>query len=1157
MRQATFRSVRLIGCIVLMTIFSVVANAQFRAGIQGVITDGSGAVVPGATVTLTNKETNQTQKTESSDDGFYRFTGLAPGNYSVTVEKESFKKSVTDNVKVDAEVTTGVDLSLELGGITETVTVQAENVGLQTEDASVRKTIGTEEILRLPQAGRDPYELARLTPGVFGAGARGTNGGSIGLPNTTGPGGSSTSIFQTENQVPISANGQRVSANNFQIDGVSVNSQTWGGAALITPSQESVKEVQVSSSTYSAEDGRNSGAVIKVVSKNGTNDLHGSGFFRYTGPDLNAFNKYPADPKKALNKFRSFGGSIGGPIWKDKLFFFFTYEGGRSSNAEAVDAWVETPQFRQLVRNLRPNGVTGQIFGAAGIEPRISANLSRTCIEAGLGPIPNLPNPPTIRCMEVSGGLDIGSPTGAIRTYVDGFSPSIGGGFDGIPDIQFVTLSVPTTFKGDQFNTRIDYNVTSKDSLTLSAYITPSTNDSANAGGKSRPMADIISKRINWSGTLVYNRILSSRMFNEFRVNLNRFSFNEIESNPDTNFGIPRVEVEGFSFDRIRFGADRSEGTPGVFKETTFEVRDVFNMVVGNNNFKIGGELRREMNDNSIIGGARPLYSFVGLWNLANDAPIFESVNADPTTGAGAAGERSYASNNYAFFIQDDWKFLPNVTVNLGLRWEYFSPLKDKTGEQSNLFLGPIGVVDAQVRPVDQLYEGDWNNFSPQVGVAWSPEGWKDKGVIRAGFGMGYNRMPNAVFLNSRGNPPFFARFGLCCGNPGDPFNGGRILYALGSSSSPTSYPANPVLGQGINPVTGTPIGGAVEIYGAPQDFPTANVVRFSVEGQYELPYKLSATLGYQGSAGQNFTRLVNLNFVYPLINEQAFNAIFMPTPDVDTRYDGVNARIQRRFANGFQLDAIYRYSKSRDQMSYEGPGFVTNQTYPPDNRSEWGPSDFDVRHYGVISGLWDIPFFRKGSSWAHKLLGGWQMNGIYTYHTGFPWTVKVGPGIRGPGGAFFGPIRPIAYDGLQPLGNTNENFLNGGLFPGTFVGGDCNLSTNANQGCNTAFRTSTNSASPSYLDNPPAIGRNTYRGPKYQAMDLSFVKRFRLDGFLGMKEGSGLDLRANFFNVLNQLNLANFGFGDNNTFADRADFGKATSAYAGRTAELQIRFNF
>src|SRR5436309_74363 len=202
---------------------------------------------------------------------------------------------------------------------------------LETEDANVRKIINTEEVLRLPQTGRDPYQLARLTPGVFGDGARAANGSSANLPNTSGPGGSNLGIFATENQVQITANGQRLSANNFEVDGTSVNSQTWGGAAVITPSQESVKEVQVTSSTYSAEDGRNSGAQIKVVTQNGTNQFHGSGFFKWNDPSLNSFNKMPATigtlitegPTRVEEKSKTFGGSIGGPIIHDRLFFWF------------------------------------------------------------------------------------------------------------------------------------------------------------------------------------------------------------------------------------------------------------------------------------------------------------------------------------------------------------------------------------------------------------------------------------------------------------------------------------------------------------------------------------------------------------------------------------------------------------------------------------------------------------------------------------------------------------------------------------------------------------------------------------------------------------------------------------------------------------------
>jgi len=194
------------------------AQAQFRASLQGSVRDANGAVVPGATIKLVSNENNKTQEVQSSDDGFYRISGLAPGVYSLTAEKQGFKKALLERVTVKGEETQGVDLTLTPGEVTESVTVAA-SIGeqLQTENANVSRALSTVEIRQLPQVGRDPYELVRLTPGVFGDGARGGNGNAINLPNTTGPGGSNNSIFQTENQVPISANGQRLSSNNFTI----------------------------------------------------------------------------------------------------------------------------------------------------------------------------------------------------------------------------------------------------------------------------------------------------------------------------------------------------------------------------------------------------------------------------------------------------------------------------------------------------------------------------------------------------------------------------------------------------------------------------------------------------------------------------------------------------------------------------------------------------------------------------------------------------------------------------------------------------------------------------------------------------------------------------------------------------------------------------
>ena len=221
----------------LLLSFAATSKAQFRAGVQGTVTEEAGGIVSGATITLTSKETGRSQQVQAGDSGFYRFSYLAPGNYNLSAEHAGFKKSVQD-IAVKAEEVQGFDLTLSTGELTETVTVTgAGEQLLQTENANVDRAITTQEVLRLPQIGRDPYELARLAPGVFGAGARNPNGSSNGLPNTSGPGGSNVGIFATENQVPISANGQRVSSNNFQIDGVSVNSQTWGGSAVITPTQ--------------------------------------------------------------------------------------------------------------------------------------------------------------------------------------------------------------------------------------------------------------------------------------------------------------------------------------------------------------------------------------------------------------------------------------------------------------------------------------------------------------------------------------------------------------------------------------------------------------------------------------------------------------------------------------------------------------------------------------------------------------------------------------------------------------------------------------------------------------------------------------------------------------------------------------------------------
>ncbi|MGA8761624.1 MAG: carboxypeptidase-like regulatory domain-containing protein, partial [Candidatus Sulfotelmatobacter sp.] len=277
-----------IGCrfrfVLISTILLLVSSsalAQYGASLEGTVADKSGAVVSGATVTVTNQATGVSRDTVTSGSGFYRISGLTPGKYRVDVEAASFRKETTPDIEVSAESTRGLNVVLTPGAAQESVEVTTEGVALETENASVTGSIGAQQVEELPSFGRDPYELLRLAPGVFGDGARASNATASFLPNTVGVGGSANSIYQVENQPQISANGQRVTENNFTIDGVDVNSLTNGGAAVVSPTEESVAEISVLSSTYSAEDGRNSGAQIKVISKTGTNRLHGSGFFKY------------------------------------------------------------------------------------------------------------------------------------------------------------------------------------------------------------------------------------------------------------------------------------------------------------------------------------------------------------------------------------------------------------------------------------------------------------------------------------------------------------------------------------------------------------------------------------------------------------------------------------------------------------------------------------------------------------------------------------------------------------------------------------------------------------------------------------------------------------------------------------------------------------
>ncbi len=1137
MNRSMSSFIRVAICGVFILLATGVVNAQFKAGVQGTVTDSSGGLVPDAKVTLTNSETSRSQEANTNSEGFYRFSSLAPGKYLLTIEKAGYKKSLLDDLAINAESVQGLDVVMEIGEVTASVTIDPDSAAiLETENASVSGAITTAEIRNLPQVGRDPYELVRLTPGIIGLGARSGSGQAVGLPNTTGPGGSNSSIFQTENQVPISANGQRVSNNNFQIDGVSVNSLQFGGAAVVTPNQESVKEVRVTSSNYSAELGRNSGAQVEIVSQNGSKDFHGSAFLKANDPKWNAFNPYGGInlPRQRVNsRFRQFGGSIGGPLIlprfgeggpstiRKRAFFFFSTEGLRNNTTDTFTEYVETPEYRQLITTQRPGSLIARIFNTPGITPRIAGLVTPSCAAFG--------NDPT-RCRVVGSGLDLGSPTGATGQYVSLGNPT-GGGFDNIPDVQQAVLALPRSEKGQQYNLRLDFLV-GTGQLMFSGFSTGRDDLVGDFGSKARPSSDIRNKPRNTSLTAAYIQPLSENTVNEARFSFTRFASNQVQASSETNFGIPRIEVEGLPFDRIRFGAERAETTPAIFAQSTYEFRDTLRTNVGNHGLSFGGQIRLEHDDNDLSGGARPVYSFVGLFNLANETPIFEAINADPRNGGPADAQRFFRTGDYAAFIQDNWKVRPNLMINLGLRYELFTPPTETADRLTNFIIQPGTASGGRVVTVDKLFATDRNNFAPRVGFAYSPH---SRLVLRGGFGISYNRIPNVLFTNTRGNPPYFARFNICCGTAatdfGSPFAGGLIRFGVGSSSSPNSFPINPALAQGIDPVTGGVRGAPVEIYGAFQDTPNSHVYGYSFEGQYEMPWNLVGSLAYQGSTGRRLIRLVDQTLITP-INGANFQAVFFPQPDVNSRYDGLNAGLGRRFANSFQFDANYRFSKSRDNISYEGPGAETNQTNPGDIDSEYGFSDFDVRHHFSGSGTYETNFFRGGNSAMRAIFDGFQINAIVTKSTGFPFTPKFFSDLRQPSGRFFGPIRPSAYLGGALDDTSDDAFIRAG---GNFPGGGAR------------YFTLTPNAQ-------PGIERNSFRGPGYFNIDMSVAKKIAMPF---VNEETNLELRANFFNVFNMVNLAPIRFFDAGSIITDPNFGRSLRGLSGRVVELQARFRF
>lgn len=1128
----------------LLLAAAIPASAQFSASLSGTVLDTTQAIIPSAKVTLTNNATHATQTVTSGTAGTYQFNELPPGIYTVTSTAKGFQQNTVSNVAVAAETPRSLDLTMEIGAETQTVNVNADAVPLlQSSDASIGTTIDGAEIERLPIFGSDPYELLRTAPGISGDGARSGSGGAVFLPNGAGPGGSNSGIFQTENQVQISADGQRVADNNYMIDGVSVNSLTHGGSAVVTPNQEAVGQMTIVSTSYDASLGRNTGAQIQVVTKSGTNDLHGSAFFLYDEPGLNQYNKFGGPtPGTATvrddNQQRSWAASLGGPIVKNKLFFFSSFQEYKQNNPSFTTAYIETPQFRSAIIAQRAGGVSEQIIANPASQPHVLGVLAPTCTGYG-GP-----------CAVVAGGLDLGSLTPGGTTQLGVFpSSAAGGGLDGVPDVENVQLEVPAQSRGNQYNARVDWQATSKDLIAGSVYFTKLDNLNASGAAGARPFANVPFKPLNSAGTLIYIHTFSPSWINELRGNSTRFADNQITDGGNTvNYGIPYDNVQNYPF-ALQYGVQATNTTPAAFAENTYEVRDTISHTFGSHTIRAGAELRFEQDNDNLFGYERPTYAFNGLWAFANDAAVYEAIYANTNTGGVASTQRYFRSENYALFIQHDWKVTPNLTLNMGLRWEEFTPLANKGSMINYPLLGPAGSELSGMRliPRNHLWNFQHNNYGPKVGFAYTPASLNGKVVVRGGYALAYNHLDIALFNNALEDGPGISNFGLCCGGTG---NTAGIQYELGTSNSPASYPANPALKTGTN-ANGFPngVGGGfqtVEVYGALPILKIPSSDLFSLEVQRSLGAAMTATIGYAGASGHHYARLVDQNFLYSQTSTPVFAAYFAQT-DSAANYNALNVQLRRPMRHNISYSFVYTYAKSMDEVSNgDFADGSANQTNPANNASEYGPSDYDVKHRIVATGLYQTPTFHTHNAVADALVNGFQVNATYTWHTGFPWTPITTNLNTVPfqnGAATQNVVRPIGYNGQAGTSCSNSAFETGSNFSNRFNG-----TTNVG-GAN--YFTTILAPTGVYK---PGIGRNSFGGPCYQDIDLSLAKEFAHD--FGDRH-TLFRIQANMYNAFNELQLQPIGNNGGGSNIASAYFGYAQAADSGRVIEILGRVQF
>jgi hypothetical protein len=1067
--------------------------AQFGSGFQGTVTDKSGAIVPGVTIRVTNIDTGITREVVSSESGVYVVPSLNSGNYSIQATKEGFVTAKQDRLVLEPDLIRKVDFSLDVGNVHEIVEVTGQPTLLETETAHVVDTMNQAMLTQLPVVNNSVFNLMALQPGVTGR--------SLSVDNISG-----------RSTAAVNFAGARVDSNSYSIDGMSVNSISRGGAAEIAPNVESVEQVSVQLTDANSEDGRNQGAHVNIITKAGTNDYHGSVWDYLSSNDLNARNFFATKVNPLVRN--QFGFTAGGPIIKNRTFFFTSYEGIRQATSTPVTSTVETQAFAQWIIANRPNSVAATLMKSFPPAAYATTNLKNIGTPlSGVAPCGGCPAANQFSTTPLPGLMEYGT----------------------------ATWNDPNHSTSDGYSLRVDHELRPGKDRIYGYYYQFS------GVSKTPPLRNFErdNPEVGHDAHINETHIFSPNILNEFSAGMVRYI--GTYTTP-LNAWVSPISIGG-GFATTNF--QDTNPYPGGWFATEYMLKDSVSIVRGRHTIKTGVERRRADNNLKHTASYIPNYTFTNILTFANDTALSENRTVNPQTGQPTITYASQRITEYGAFVQDEWKVRKDLTVNLGLRWEYFGPYTDAKNRNSNFIFGPGSTLAQQIasgsaQSVQDSWKPNYLNFAPRLGLAWDIGG-KGQNVIRTGYGIGYDRLATVYPANYRNNPPLIGVIvaGLQQGT--------TFTYGLGNPSATASqynpqglgYPIDPAFAAGLNSQNGI-VGEKVALYGVIQNVPQPYTQNWFFGYQRTLPFHMVAEVNYLGSKGTHLAEISNINqFNGDLLNGNVihgynsnFSSINMANTIGNSQYHGLTASVRKSFSHGLSVQGAYTWSKVIDESEYE-QGLTTFENV--NNQSlDRSLASFNVPQRVSVNGFYEIPVLRTCRSWYCAAFGSWDLSAYGVFEKGFPldiytsavfpsgssYTITNSGEWQGNGTAYARPNAPINQ--VPTSGFTEQQFLTGIVPASAF--GIPKLGTDGN------------------------LGRNVFEGPGFERVDMSLTK------LIPIKERFKLRFRLEIDNTLNHTNFmvpTSLSSGNPGFDLSSASFGKVTTAAISRQMQASLMLKF